>query len=172
MVLLILSGVLTAVMCWLLLSPLTVMLDTRVPELFIRWKGIMAARLVYDGHDPWLYLQFLFIRHRWRLGAGKRKSRRTDALGKTTGIKRRKSKMPGRLLPGMVRVVKSFRIAVLEIAIDTGNPVTNAQIFPLNFLPYPSGRSVYVNFEDRSFLVIRAGSTLWRMLKAWLLNSD
>lgn len=66
-----------------------------------------------------------------------------------------------------IRVIKTFRVQKLEIALDTGDPVKTAKIYPLNFYPYPPGKQINVNFTGENYVFLRITNRPWRILVAW-----
>ncbi|MDO6432885.1 hypothetical protein Q4E93_19915 [Flavitalea sp. BT771] len=160
---------------WLLLSPLIIEADTRLPEIRMEWKRLVTLRITYAEGVGWISVKTYFYQHTWRLGAhpakaGSDKQVAADGKKKPGARKkprtRRRRKTKQLLLKGL-RVLRTFRIVRMEIALDTSDPVMNAQLYPLNFYPYPPGRSVRINFLEENYLLLRLSNTPWRMLKAW-----
>jgi len=144
---------------WLLLTPLIIEADTRVPELRMEWKRLVTLRITYEEERGWLSIDTYFFKRRQRLGAGAA-GKKDAALHKKRSVKQ--------LLFRSLRVLKTFRIIRAEIALDTSDPVQNAQLYPLNFYSYPAGRAVRINFLGENYLFLRIQNTPWRMLRAWV----
>jgi len=166
MVIAVLLILLSILLCWLLSSPITLEMDTRLPEAQLRWKGICAVRLVYEKEQMWLYLRTLFIKKKWQLkGRGSKRAGGKNIRGASTRRKKRRRGIP---FSKMIRVLQTFRVDVLSIALDTGDPVLNAQLYPLTFFPFRAGRTIRINFEDCNYVLLRISNRPWRALAAWL----
>jgi len=152
--------------CWLLLSPVFVEIDTRVPELRVRYKGICTMAVLHKEGRFLLQLRIISFRKSWVLGEGRKKQVQQKYSHKVNG-KRRKGNVVK--LVKLVRLVRSFRVDKLELVLDTGDPVSNARLYPLNFLPYPSGICIRINFEENNHMVASVSNRPWRMLAAWWL---
>ncbi len=67
----------------------------------------------------------------------------------------------------MIRVLRTFRVTEWRVAIDTGDYARNAQLYPMNFLPY-AFKHLDINFRDENFLVLRIRNRPWKMIYAFL----
>jgi len=156
-------GILTMlvlIICLLLLSIIIIEVDTRVPEAAVRWGVIGNAKIWYAG-EWWLRLQLPFYRKTFRMADMK-----SNRLKRKTIIEKEKPKK-GRKLKLVVkkifRVMKSFRVSEWKLALDSGDYVTNAQIYPLNFFPKVF-RHLFVNFNGENFLVLKMSNRSWKIL--------
>ena len=61
--------------------------------------------------------------------------------------------------------MKTFRVTKWELAIDTGDSLRNAWLYPLNFHP-GMGRHFCVNFFDETYLLLEIRNAPWRMVRA------
>ena len=75
--------------------------------------------------------------------------------------------MLNKLLKKMPRVAKTFRVSEFRLAIDTGDYIRNAQLYPLNFLPH-GYQHLFVNFNDENFLVLKIINRPWKILYGFL----
>ena len=150
---------------WFLISPVVLEVDTRVPYAAFRWLSIGNARIWHEEDEWWLRIQFLFFHKKMRVAAMKGKPRKA----KTITDKRRPHKKVsrGRLLAKLLGVIKTCRVTEWRLSIDTGDYVRNAQLYPLNFLPY-AFRHLEVNFTDENYLVLKLRSRPWKMMYAYL----
>jgi len=152
--------VLFVILVWPLVSPLQLQIDTRVPEVYLRWISVGKAKLVYEENKWWLSVSILFFSKKWELErlAYKRKKPGREVKPKT---RRRRSKWLKRLF----NMGTSFRIIRWRVAIDTGDDIRNAWLYPLNF--YPAFRHhLYINFSGENYLFLQIRNAPWRMLYA------
>jgi hypothetical protein len=64
-------------------------------------------------------------------------------------------------------LLKTFRVTHWEIAIDTGDVIKNAWLFPLNFYP-PVHRHLFINFSDENYLLFEARNSPWKLVYAFM----
>ena len=150
--------------CWLLISPVEVEIDTRIPHAKLQWFGIGTAALSYD--DEWrLSMHILFFRKTIRFSEIKKKPKKIQA--ETAKKKPKQGKNIRKLLNKTARIIKTFRVTDWELAIDTGDQTSNAQLYPLNFLPGTFSR-LHINFWNESYLVLKIRNRPWKMVYEFL----
>ncbi|HLO38028.1 MAG TPA: hypothetical protein VK173_06055, partial [Lacibacter sp.] len=126
----------------LLLSPFYIEVDTRIPEVSFHWQNIGGASIWYD--EEWrLSMQLFFYSKTMSIQQlknkhGKKKPRVQKKKRINEGSRFRK-------IQKMVRVLKTFRVTEWKLALDTGDYTRNAQLYPLNFIPY-AAEHVHINF--------------------------
>lgn len=153
---------LVLILCWLLIAPLLLEVDTRVPQASFRWKSIGKMQIWYDG--KWkLYFQVFFFRKTICLSELQSKPHQK----KVRAPKKKKKRNVKRILKKMIRVLKTFRVTEWRLAMDTGDYTRNAYLYPLNFLPY-TFTHLDINFRDENFLVLRIQNRPWKMIYAFL----
>jgi hypothetical protein len=152
-----------AVLLWLFFSPVSVSIDTTVPEAKFTWKGIGKAILIYKEDEWLLFIRVLFFKTEKNLSAPKLDEKKKRERKKTVHKKKRDIR---KLLKKGLRVVKSFAVTEWRISVDTGDHVHNAWLYPLNFII--PGNHCNINFHDENYLVLQMKNKLWRMLYAWL----
>jgi len=145
---------------WLLLAPLQLQIDTRIPEISFRWISVGKAKIVYEQDKWWLKISVFFFFKQWDLEGlifkPKKKVRK-----KRPKTKRGLSKW----LRKLFNLIKTFRVTKWQIAIDTGDDVRNAWLYSLNF--YPGIRRHFcVNFFDESYLLLEIRNAPWKMVYA------
>ena len=148
-------------LCIILLSILVIEIDTRIPQAGIRWGTIGKARIWYD-EEWWLSIQLLFYRKIFRMADIKNKPAKTKNEAKN------KTKKTGRvknILKRMSRTIKTFQVVEWKLAIDTGDTVRNAQLYPLNFFPKIYNH-LFINFTNENFFVLRITNRPWKILYA------
>ena len=137
--LVLLAGFLT----YLLLMPLELCIDSYRERYFLR-MGVLA-RLGVEK-DPAelirLHLKVLFLNFYWRPSDIRSWGRR----GKKASRKGKAVKKRGMTLDRAGKLLKSFRVKSFRLELDTGNPVLNAKLYPLLFLPGLRTWDVGINF--------------------------
>ncbi len=164
MVWIIILTLLLLIIIWLLLSPIELFIDTRISELYVRWIGIGRAMIVYEKEDWWLKVQFPLFKKKWSLIE---MVARSGKKGKKTKPTRKKTIKKKNWLPKILNMLKTFRITKWQIAIDSGNNVINAWMYPLNFFPY-TYQHLFVNFNEKNYLALTIRNVPLRMLYAWI----
>jgi hypothetical protein len=164
MVWLIVVGVLISLLCWFLFSPLVMKIDTRIPWAVLQWISIGSMRIWYED-EWWLNMRILFYHKTMRLSEIRIKPKKRKD---TTEEKKSTRKMKlSRLLKKMIRVIKTFRVTEWQLAIDTGDYTRDAQLYPLNFLPY-TFQHLHINFFEENYLVLKIRNRPWKILYAFL----
>ena len=163
--LIVLAGLLCLIL-FLLLSPIWIELDTRVPVGRLHWWGIGGLELYHD--KQWMArLRIMFFKKiinlekitKKRIAKGKKKKREPENP--------KKSRMSfWLLLRKMKRVFRSFSVEKWQLAIDTGDATLNARLYPLNWIPVLQGH-LFVNFNGDQHFQCRIRNTGWRLLWAW-----
>lgn len=152
------------ILCWLFLAPLELQIDTRTPQASLRWISIGKAILVYESDKWWLRLNVLFFHKQWdleKLILEKRKKTKRQRPRK-----KKKVHKTGRLKK-FFNLAKSFRIIKWQLAMDTGDVIKNAWLYPLNFSRY-TRQHLYINFVDENYLVMIIRNAPWKMAYAFL----
>lgn len=149
--------------CWLLLSPIELEIDTRVPVAVLRWRSLGKAMMIYEKEDWQLELNILFFHRKWSLEklifAERKQKKRTVEI--------KKKKIPKNILPRLFRLLKSFRITKCLIAIDSEDYLKNAWLYPLNFAPF-TRHHLFINYMDDNYLLLIIKNSPWRILYTWL----
>lgn len=155
---------LVLIFCWLLLSVVVVELDTRVPEMSLQWISIGEARIWHE--EEWC-LQFRILFYKKTIQIEKIKIKPKKAKETVGKKKSKKSVNIRRLWNKIIRVIKTCRVQDWELAIDTGDFTKNAQLYPVNFLPYTFNH-VHVNFSDHNHLFLKIRTRPWKMIVAFI----
>jgi len=146
---------------WPLLSNVILRLDTRLPQLTIDWKTIFTFNATCEQDTITLEIRTPLFHRTWSpASAPHRKPRKSKP-------KRKRHRRPA--TSRIIRVLKNCRIDVLDLALDTGDPVFNAWLYPLNYLPLPAQRTIRINFESDSYINLQISAKPWRLLAAWII---
>lgn len=150
---------------WLLLSPLEVKIDTRVPVTRVRWKSIGNATLFYDDEQLWLKVGVLFFSKKWSLMqiifADRKKKK------KIAQSRRKKNRGKPTTILKFFKILKTFQIVQWEIAFSADDNTKNAYWYWLNFFPL-TRRHVHINFIDQNYLVLVIRNKAWRIAYAFI----
>lgn len=138
--------------------------DTRQPIAMIKWVTLGSARIWYD-EEWWVSMRIPFLQRTWKLTELMKKRSKKVVPGKKREKPQRLKK--SRLIKKMLCVLKTFKIRQWKIAIDTGDPIRNAQLFPVNFFP-GAGEHVIVNFYAENYLVLEISNRPLKMIIAFL----
>jgi len=150
------------ILCWLLLSPLVMELDTRIPGAAVQWLNIGHAELWYD--EEWfLSMQLLFYHKTFRMDELRKKSPWKKALPQK---KKTKKMSKSRMAMKIFHVLQSFRVTEWKLAIDTDDYALNAQLYPLNFIPR-TVEHLQINFAGENYLLLKIRNSPWKILHAW-----
>lgn len=149
---------------WILLSPVDLYIDTRKPEITLRWISILEAS-VYCVENDWILTIDSFV--------FKKQFNLFDLI--STGIGRKqpikpaakKRKKPSLAFSKFLNMLNTFQIKEWQLAMDTGDYVTGAWLYPLNFMPGLFGH-MHLNFSGQNFLVLRIRNQPWRLAFAFL----
>ncbi len=148
---------------WILVSPLELKIDSRIPEIIIRWRSIGRASVIYDNDEWWLNIHVLFFNKSWSLMqmifADKKYKKK---IKKIQGQRKKgRSKWIGKFF----KIIGTFRISQLKIAIGSSDNTINAKLYPLNFLPL-TRQYIRLNFIDENYLLLTIKNRPFRIIYA------
>jgi uncharacterized membrane protein YbhN (UPF0104 family) len=151
---------LCALLLWFLIAPLVLEIDSRKPIASIKWISI-GKIVIWHDDEWWLSFRIFFFHKKMRLSSIKKRRKGPYRINKR--IKRK----PKNLLMKIIRVMRTFRIEEWQLAIDTGDYASNAQIYPFNFFP-KLRHHLQVNFNDENYLYIRIRNRPLKIFYAYL----
>jgi hypothetical protein len=153
------------ILCWLFLTPLELRVDTRTPQASLRWFSIGKAIVIYENEKWWLKMRVLFFYKQWDLEKLIFPEKKKKKQNRQTPQKRKIKK--GKWIRKTFNLVKTFRVTKWQIALDTGDIIKTAWLYPLNFFSY-THRHLYINFNDENYLVLNIRNTPWKIVYAFL----
>lgn len=156
---------LIAIVVWLLVAPLVIEIDSRVPVASFRWVSIGSGS-IYHKEEWRLRFRVFFFGKDLPLADMARKKKAIQPE-KEVRSRPRKKRRPRHQLRKAWQMLKTIRVTRWQLAIDTGDYVQNAKLYPLNFLPY-TFRHLEINFCDENYLVLHLRARPWKMLLAYL----
>jgi hypothetical protein len=146
---------------WLLVSPVVLIIDSREPSAMLKWMSIGKAVIWYDD-EWWLQFRVFFFQKKIRLTSLGNKMKATPA-----SAAKKKKGPPKAGFRKLVRVMRTFHVSEWQIALDTGDYVRNAQLYPLNFIPHLNGH-MEINFYEKNYLFIKLKNRPLKILYAFL----
>jgi len=150
--------------CWILVSPLSMVVDTRTPMAALRWTGIGRMRIWYEG-EWWLSMQFPFFRKTFSVAEMKSNPKRNTKATAHTGSKGKPKRK--NLLKIMRTLMRSVEVEDWQLALDTGDFARNGQLYPINYLP-GNFSHLHINFIDQNYLMIKMKFRIWKIVFAFI----
>lgn len=148
---------------WLLLSPMELHIDTRTPHATFKWISIGSAVMIYEKDEWLLKVKVLLFKKQWQLSrmfiesaAKEKKAKKVSPAKKVSRFNWRKR---------LRRILSTFQIKELKVAIDGLEQLSYAMMYPLNFMPY-IGKHIHINFENQTYLLLRIRNQPIRLLFA------
>ena len=155
--------VLLLISAWLLLAPMELHIDTRVPHATFKWQTIGRATMIYEQEEWFLNIKILLFSKQWPLSrmlvesANKKKKAKKTPGAKGAPVFKWKQRIPG--------ILSTFRINELKIAVDGLDQLSYAMLYPLNFMPLV-GKHIDINFRDQTYFLLRISNRPLRLLYA------
>lgn len=157
--------VLLLIVGWLLLSPIEMHIDTRVPHASFSWLSIGGATVVYEKQDWFLKVKIFLFRKEWSLSKLLAQPAAKDKKPEKVKKARRTSNL--KVMNRAIKMLRTFRVIEWKLALDGNDHLSYAMLYPLNFLPYLGGH-IYINYEDETYLQLKIRNQPWRMVYAWI----
>jgi len=157
---------LACILIFLLYTPIFLEIDSTRRLVQIRMRGVARVRIITRESKIGICLNILG----WEklIFPGTRRKRK-EAAAKTSGFQLKRStlkKMPAKILA----VIRSFRVKIFDLNIDTDDYAVNALLFPFAVLLSRSNHSVRINFEGEVELRLTIENNLQHMLRAYLFT--
>ena len=125
---------------YLLLVPIIVFIDTDTKQYYLQLKGLAKASLEEDSKEvlrinlKTFFMSFYFYPIR-SIGAEKTKTKTKKE------IKGKKSKSNIGLRT-VLRIIRSFKVKIIQLNIDTGDCIANSKLYPV---------FAFLNYQNRRF---------------------
>lgn len=157
-------GLLVLLVCWLLLAPVEVGINTIQAQATFRWLGIGGVRIWYD-EEWWFSMQVLFYHKTMPFAEMKRNPKKAGVKPKERKPKKKlKTKS---ILKKVIQVTRTLQVTEWQLAIDSGRYDLNARLYPLNFLSWTTGH-LFINFQGNNFLVAKLRAQPWKIALAFI----
>jgi hypothetical protein len=146
----------------LLWLPLEVEIDTGLAVYRARWWGVFGIRAVPDSEKWRWFLNVFFWENELRPGGTKPsvRKRRANKKKRTIPLKR--------ILSLAKNLFQAIKIKRFRLDWDTGDFVSNAQLYPLFHALSNRKRQLAINFDGKEELEILLQTRLWDLTKAVL----
>lgn len=173
-VLLIISVLLLLMLAVLLWAPLVLELDSRRSVYRLDWWYLLQAHVTPAPDDLFIHGRILFFKKRWsviELLAKQREKKEKKAEKKQQRKKKRHFSWDA-----VKRILHTFTVHRFDIALDTGDVITNAMLFPLAEVLHHSLRvshtGFHVNFTGDNHIDLkisnRAGRVAWAFIPSFI----
>ena len=162
--LLVILGFVCLLLCWLLVAPVELEIDTISGHAAFRWVSIGSVRIWYDD-VWWLSIQVFFFYKTMPFSKIKKRSKKATA--EPANGKQKKKANPKNILKKVIQVIGTLQITEWQLAIDSGRFDLNARLYPLNFLSCTSGH-LFINFQHNNFLKAKLSGQPWKIVYAFI----
>ena len=149
------------IITWFLMATVELSIDTRIPLVTFRWMSIGKAVMVFEDGEWWLFIRVFFFRKKWSLWHlfFERKDKKSRKKVRHKPIKYNRRKI------NFLKLMRTFRITQLQVAIDSDDVIKNALLYPLNFIR-PFRSHLMVNFNDENYLLLTIRNAPWKIIYA------
>lgn len=158
-----------SLLLWLLISPIYLVLDTRIPVVTLRWAGLGLATLMYAEEDWWVRVRFWFFKRSWSLTKTMfaEKNRKSESTKRDKNRRLKKSPARRRLTARkMADLMLTFKVEQLKLAYCSSDYSENGRWYFLNLIP-PFNKHLFINFSDENFLLLKIRNNGWRIAGAF-----
>jgi len=160
----IILGFFVLLVCWLLVAPFELEIDTIHAQAIINWISIGSVRIWYE--EEWRFSMQLFFFHKTMTFSQMKKGPKKTTTTIEDGKQKKKLK-PKSILKKITQVISTFQITEWRLAIDSGEYNLNARLYPLNFLSWTAGH-LFINFQGNNYLVAKLRAQPWKIALAFI----
>ncbi len=158
-------AIVIAFIAWLLFTTLIIRVDTDRGIYDLRLVGLMRMRFDLDDHG--LVLHFYIPLYHFKVYPLRFSEKKKEDKPKKRS---RSSSFSGR---NILRVIRSFKVSVFQVKLDTDDYVLNAYLVPVSLFLQQRGLDTAVSFAGDSYVRLELKNSLWRMGKAfWGLGNN
>lgn len=153
-----------ALLVFLLVTPLSLRIDTWRQQYYVQVRGLVRCQLVWK-EGPLLEMRVPFYRFSidpLKLAAKKKKPERKKEKCQT----RKGSSTLS--FHKVMRILKSFRVREFRLDIDTADVMWNARLYPLFFYLNSNRRHTQINYRGENGLVLHLEIRAIRVLRAFV----
>lgn len=165
------AGVLLAIAVWLLWAPIRLEIDTRAGFYRTQWSGIASVDWLPEQGLNLIEIRVFFWKRKialFQTGVQKEKTDASKPLKKRNAKPAKKTRRPG--LRSVKKILQTFEVRRCHIALDTGDYLWNAWLFPVFWLLKSREISVWINFQGQNEVSLLVQNRLGRVL--WALVSS
>ncbi len=167
--LIVLLIIITFIAVWLVVTPIKLIIDSTNNNYGIEWWGIGNLKVIPILNDFKLQISVLFWRKNIMLLEKSGQLAKKRATKNPRNSKRKKRKFNLSRIR-FLKILKSFKIKVWQVNIDTGNVILNSYLFPFCYLLSNKKRNLIINYTGKTDVKIEFQNSIGRMLSAMYLN--
>ena len=138
-------------------------IDSRIPQLEIRWRSIAKGMVVFDDGDYLIRMKIFFFKKEWNLEKLLFQKRKPA----TTAVKKKDHPAKKPPFSKIMTVTQSFQATQWELAYCTEDYLKDAWHYTINFLPHTM-HHVRINFTSENYLLLKIRKAPWRIMHAWI----
>ena len=149
--------------CWILISPIRITIDSQNQIYNVNWIGIGKIGILDFTDDLILRTQLLFWKkdfHPLTMSMRKKvpKPRPIKKSQKSSPISRRR----------VLRLFRSFQLKELRLNLDTDSVIYNSYLVPLFYFLNGKKRKLNINYQGELMILVMAENRLYRIIAAML----
>jgi hypothetical protein len=155
---------------WLLLSPLTLKIDTDTGVYQMRYGRIANAKVLPEKLAVRLWVFFWkkeYSLYDWKPGKEQKKARKNKK--KKQGASKQIDQFQ-KWKPKIMGVIRAIRVKVFRLDIDTDDFVVNSYLYPVCHYLDKGRKQITVNYRGDATLKFTASVVPFRVLKALIFN--
>lgn len=167
LILIILLAFLLIMVGWLLIAPFRLTIDSHSNIYCLDWKRLAQVNIVPTSDDLLLQFKILFWEKTLSVFQIRGSKRKKHKVEKQKAKKRKwfKVKASTMLRKGR-RVLKTFNVKACKVNLDTDDYILNSYLYPVFYLLNRPGRSLNINYEGNSSILLIIENRPYKILKA------
>lgn len=150
---------------WILFSPIQITLNSQKKIYQIHWYGIARARLLLLSKDFLIRVNVFFWEKDFSLLRPKKEKKKTTQK-KTK--KKRKFQSRKKTLKKIIRILKSFKIKIFKIDLDTGDYIQNSYLYPVFYFLKNKKIDLSINYRGDVNIHLKIENRLYKILLSLL----
>ena len=153
---------------WILFAPIIIRIDSNQGIFLFQWQSIGYAQIRIWSDQLLFQFRILFFRKEIDLltyNFKKDKKPKKEKRKKT----RQKRSDAARWLKKIPRAIKSFKVKVFRLNLDTDNYIHNAYLWPVFYALKNDKRHLSINFDGEFEFQFLAKGQVFRILKSFIL---
>ncbi len=146
---------------WILFSPIQITLNSQKKIYQIHWYGIARARLLLLSKDFLIRVNVFFWEKDFSLLRPKKEKKKATK-------KKRKFRSRKKTLKKIIRILKSFKIKIFKIDLDTGDYIQNSYLYPVFHFLKNKKRDLSINYRGDVNIHLKIENRLYKILLSLL----
>ena len=151
---------------WLLLAPISLNIDSKIGKYLIRWRGIGTVALITATEEWFLKLKIGFWEKKIFMSSFIEKVKEKEEMKIETPKKKKRSNNSFvKYFRKIRQVLKSFKVKVCKINLDTDDYYWNALLIPVFQLVNRGNRHrIAINFRNENDILLIVENRLLKIL--------